>query len=488
MKKLFSVLLALLFVASCIPSVVNAETTSATKPADVAFVLQCNGGESVFAHKGDTVEVKFYINQLTDNPQEQYKYWQWSIWLDFDSAKLQFVSCQCEKSSKTQYTAGTNTIKFEQNSSPLTYAPSQLIATLQFKVLCEEGTNAQLVFNNESKLLPFTGDSNFFQDEVDAYNVELRTFTVCTNKTYTVKYTDGNDSTELFADQSFVADAGSVTPEFVGTPTRDGYHFVGWKTKQGGNFEQTVTHDVTYIPKWEQLFYVVYNEGYSPEPNYFTKTNTIKFSDLIPGSPMPKPDDPVRDGYVFVGWTDGINGGNPPTQTVVRPATYYSQWLPLYTVTYTDGVDGEEIFADDVHADIVKGSTTPQFVGGVPTRKGYAFDGWGVVSPTVLKNATYVARWVTAYSVTYLDGANGTVFESQSYEVINSLAIPEFVGTPQRDGYFFGGWSEVTEPETGNKTYTAQWQKKCCPWCLGIDYCPWCATIPLIGIAVLLLK
>lgn len=64
-----------------------------------------------------------------------------------------------------------------------------------------------------------------------------------------------------------------------------------------------------------------------------------------------------------------------------------------YTVTYTDGVDGEEVFADQVYSDLRKDSTTPAF-NGTPTRTGYTFAGWEPeVAETVTETVTYAAKW-----------------------------------------------------------------------------------------------
>ena len=63
-----------------------------------------------------------------------------------------------------------------------------------------------------------------------------------------------------------------------------------------------------------------------------------------------------------------------------------------YAVTYTDGVDGEEIFKDQVYT-VEFGKATPAF-NGAPTRKGYTFAGWKpAVADTVTSNATYEATW-----------------------------------------------------------------------------------------------
>ena len=133
-----------------------------------------------------------------------------------------------------------------------------------------------------------------------------------------------------------------------------------------------------------------------------------------------------------------------------------------YTVTYTDGVDGEEIFADQVTRDLTYGADTPVF-DGTPTRPGYTFAGWEPeVSDTVTGNATYTAQWTQdKYTVTYTDGVDGEeIFADQvTRDLTYGVDTPVFDGTPTRPGYTFAGWEpEVSDTVTGNATYTAKWE------------------------------
>ena len=80
------------------------------------------------------------------------------------------------------------------------------------------------------------------------------------------------------------------------------------------------------------------------------------------------------------------------TDLAMTPETSGEVTAEKYTVTYTDGVDGEEVFKDQSYT-VQAGKATPAF-NGTPARKGYAFAGWKpAVAATVTGNATYEATW-----------------------------------------------------------------------------------------------
>ena len=97
-----------------------------------------------------------------------------------------------------------------------------------------------------------------------------------------------------------------------------------------------------------------------------------------------------------------------------------------YTVTYTDGVDGADVFAHHVSPE-EPGAPTPAF-SGTPFRTGYTFAGWSpAVTETVSGTVVYTAQWtpnggssggggsVTTYPVTNkTNETNGSVKLSQS--------------------------------------------------------------------------
>lgn len=147
--------------------------------------------------------------------------------------------------------------------------------------------------------------------------------------------------------------------------------------------------------------------------------------------------------------------------TAAETSVTFNVKCELLTVTYTDGVKGEEVFEDVVYKDIPYGTGTPAFGTKDPTRKGYKFVGWEPeVAETVTKNVTYTAKWEKLYTVTYTDGVKGKAFKDQVYSDLEAgTATPKFDGKPTRKGYTFTGWSpKVTDTVTKDVTYVAQWK------------------------------
>ena len=313
-------------------------------------------------------------------------------------------------------------------------------------------------------------------------------FTIKQTVAYTVTYTDGVEDEEVFADEVHEnLSSGVATPAFSGgTPTRTGYVFKGWNPEVAA----TVTGNATYVATWgedknnngiddneETKYTVTYTDGVDGEEVFADQV----YGNLLSGVATPAFEGtPTREGYVFKGWNPEV------AATVTGNATYVATWgedknnngiddneETKYTVTYTDGVDGEEVFADQVYGNLLSGVATPAFEG-TPTREGYVFKGWNpAVAATVTGNATYVARWgedknnngiaddeETKYTVRYTDGVDGKeVFADQVYgNLLSGVATPAFEGTPTREGYVFKGWNpEVATTVTGNVTYVATW-------------------------------
>ena len=120
-----------------------------------------------------------------------------------------------------------------------------------------------------------------------------------------------------------------------------------------------------------------------------------------------------------------------------------------FTVTYTDGVEDEVIFENDVHTGLNAGDATPAFVGGTPNREGYTFAGWQPeVTETVTETVTYVAMWTpvepkapTADELKKLEMAvqvkcvvDASQQHMEAYDLLGEYDKDYFVGEPRKYG------------------------------------------------------
>ena len=92
-----------------------------------------------------------------------------------------------------------------------------------------------------------------------------------------------------------------------------------------------------------------------------------------------------------------------------------------YSVTYTDGVENEEIF-EDQSAIVPKDETTPAFNGETPSREGYSFKGWDPkVEKTVTKNVTYTAVWEKNAAAASTSDSTGNTNDPKTGDTSNSI-------------------------------------------------------------------
>ena len=272
---------------------------------------------------------------------------------------------------------------------------------------------------NDEKIVPVTliwaGDSWQIKEQGRVPVTEV----------YTVTYTDGVENEEVFADQVYSdLRKDSTTPAFNGTPTRTGYTFAGWDPEVA----ETVTANATYTAKWtpvkpeapsadelKKLEMAVLVKCVVDDSQQHTEAYGLLGEcdeDYFVGEPRKDGDDWLCDisyypeRYVAAFNTTFQNLKHVQNDEKIVPVTLIwagDSWqikeqgrvpvTEVYTVTYTDGVENEEVFADQVYSDLRKDSTTPAF-NGTPTRTGYTFAGWEPeVAATVTQTVTYVAKW-----------------------------------------------------------------------------------------------
>ncbi|MDY5700528.1 MAG: FctA domain-containing protein [Lachnospiraceae bacterium] len=181
----------------------------------------------------------------------------------------------------------------------------------------------------------------------------------------------------------------------------------------------------------------------------------------------------VADEFLYLQYKDGnwYLRVDDPDKQILFNVICETDGVEEFTVRYTDGVDGQEIFADQVTNNLKYGDATPAFAG-TPTREGYTFVGWTPeVAEKVTGNATYTATWsknetgggggtVTYYTVKWNNYDNTTL----ETDYCTYGQMPKYDGaTPVKPAddkytYEFIGWDKEVVKVTGNAVYTAQFK------------------------------
>ena len=252
-----------------------------------------------------------------------------------------------------------------------------------------------------------------------------------------------------------------------------------------------------------KLITEIYLNNATPVPQFTLTYDANGGTGKLPEATLYPQDEPVtvndgagltRDKAVFLGFSETQK--DPITQeadcpelltevTMTKDTTLYAVWAQdenkngepdyeetKYTVTYNDGVEGEEVFKDEVHENLLWGTDTPAYNNGTnPTREGYIFDGWDPkVADTVTENATYAAQWkkesADTITVNYVVDANqGEVVSGGLTETATIAAdgtvildVPKVEG--KDGGYFknlFTGWTcEGANVTSDNGIYTLE--------------------------------
>ncbi len=174
--------------------------------------------------------------------------------------------------------------------------------------------------------------------------------------------------------------------------------------------------------------------------------STVTAQAIEAGSLAKKPENPIREGYVFDDWYTAADGGQKFdfNTAITGDITLYAHWsekIGTYTVTF-DSNGGSMVTAQAVE----KGNLAVQPEN--PSREGYIFDGWYTAASNgekfdfntaITGNITLYAHWsenVGTYTVTF-DSNGGSMVTAQAVEKGNLAVQPE---NPSREGYVFDGW------------------------------------------------
>lgn len=217
-------------------------------------------------------------------------------------------------------------------------------------------------------------------------------------------------------------------------PVRDGYTFAGWDK----DIPRTMPdEDILIKAKWIKNYSVVFNTNGGTSIPAFT---------AIPGTAVPLPADPTREGYTFAGWDRSI-----PETVQEGNVTVNANWtINKYKLTYLDD-NGSTLKTLTLNYNSSISAYTP-------SRTGYTFKGWDKNVPATMPahDLTLTAVWkVNAYTITF-NSNGGSEVPAITANYGEAITPPV---NPTREGYTFSKWSSSV-PKTMpayNQTLTAQW-------------------------------
>ena len=288
-----------------------------------------------------------------------------------------------------------------------------------------------------------------------------------TREKYDIEFvTNGGPEIPAQEEILYQADISDKAPEnyTIGEATKsvDGitYYFTGWypnevTSGEPFNFEgQTMpAHDLVLYAGWSSKDVTV---------SFDTQGgNEIQPQTFAPGQTAKKPEDPVREGYMFAGWTreDGTPF-NFNTQ-ITEDITLFAQWISNeeYTIEYNPGAGTGTSFVDkETYAEGAK-AKLPSFSADWdwnPPQAHYGFVCWvdgdgreyypGDWYTMPANDVTLTAKWAPVRETTLTYDFNGGIDEEEQGSFKDKIEIPnEEVQikdlTIRRDGYTFIGWT-----------------------------------------------
>lgn len=202
-------------------------------------------------------------------------------------------------------------------------------------------------------------------------------------------------------------------------PTRDGFNFGGWyySTDYSVAYSQSslILSNVTLYAKWIEVI-TTHHILFQP----LNGESDTSF-DLLEGSNLTVPSDPVKAGYVFYGWKNSSDVYATTNIVVSNDMLFQAQWRTAYTITLSNGgmgATGATVLVPTFQGDVVVLSN-PSF-----SKDGWAFAGWGTSftstnvvytnnqSIIIAGNTTLYAKYVhpAAFALREIGPKGGYVF------------------------------------------------------------------------------
>lgn len=191
-------------------------------------------------------------------------------------------------------------------------------------------------------------------------------------------------------------------------PAVFGLLFIGWVYENTlWDFDTPVYSDITLSAQWVDIHYVAF-AGES--------IGSIPTQTIINGETIVRPEDPVRPGYHFVGWS--FNNALWDFSTpIYYSLTLTAEWENVHTITF----DGESIGSFPIHI-VINGETIVRPED--PVRPGYRFVGWFYndtlwdFNMPVFSSLTLTAKWEAVTGIDTVDDVQLQIYPNPAQNLV----------------------------------------------------------------------
>lgn len=315
----------------------------------------------------------------------KYNFYKWSDWSEWSTESIKKIDGEREVKTETQY-RNLNTSAIIENNS------------------------------GKERTISGTLDTDYADKQITLY---------------VYGWVGASDFTNQYIGQSVVGENGSYSFTFK---------LLNEPTIETGDYTVSIgiegTTDTIEIGKIE-----------APVPTYSVKFynwdgTVLSEQTVSEGKTATLPENPVREGYDFIGWDNSI--ANIKEDVELNPIFEKKQ----FTVTFIDWKNKAFVQQKFGYGDVL----TPPDHSSV---EGYNFDGWDkiidgtfVVTEDMVVTAEYSKK---SYSVKFV-GFDGNVIDSQTVKFGEDAVAPDNAGTAD-DGRIFAGWQDNGYTDVNGDAY-----------------------------------
>ena len=475
----------------------NSYNASMTKDGVTYRDFSYSGGANYYtftAKYGESITEWPYRGNATFS-NSSYGY-QWTGWRDANASQYGYAYSQMNR-TVVESDMIPNSLMNTDNATITVYGAWDAGASLYYIHFYEDkddGTQEELT---DYYFEAYSTTSGWVAADLRGFTKEDSKTTVSSSRKVSFYYTRNKYTIDFYtADGSSVAHESSVPYDYVvktslddqsdqyylnPTAPEDDYIFEGWYTsptfEEGTEFEfddsyKMPDNNISLYPKWSPPSYTVSFDLNGADGSIDSQT-------VVKNNTASEPDDPVREGYEFVGWFNEDGSAFSFDTPITADTTLVAHWQSSVTTNIVydpNGGSPSDTWQSDTSYHLGSQGIVGNMKSGVEPPSGKndficwntKADGTGTnyypedLIAVTEENLTLYAVWADQRATQLTFDANGGSYNDSTTQRIvqfpdyteDSENVPntEFTitntYTPERSGYIFKGWATTADADT----------------------------------------